>query len=85
MASGVALKMFRAISFSSTRMATWQHLFQMALLNGWDFQLLTNYDYFRATASHDGFIHLITEDDRLAEEAKTSLDRAKIGYRLRPR
>jgi hypothetical protein len=56
---------------------------ELSILNGWDFEILTNYQYFRVSGSHDGFVHLISDDDRLAEEARQALDEAKIQYRVR--
>jgi hypothetical protein len=54
----------------------------LALLNGWDFHLLPNLDYMTGFVSHDGFLHLYTENKEAAISAKDALDRAKIGGTL---
>jgi hypothetical protein len=51
----------------------------VALLFGWDFYILPNTAYANLFVSHDGFLHVYTDDLQTAESIKKSLDDAALG------
>jgi len=52
----------------------------LALLFGWDFYVLPDTGYANVFVSHDGFLHIYTDDLNAAGSIKKSLDEAKVEW-----